>query len=181
MSRPQQYKTEKYFDGIERQAYQLALLGLTDQQIADIWEVSVKTIDYWKKKRYDFRKALREGRDLANAKVVDSLYQRAIGYSHPETKFFRVGKGKKAYIKQIQTIKHYPPDANAALKILGIRQRTQWADVQQVEHLINADLKITYLTKQISDPKRFTNAELKTALKLGINKKMILANQQENN
>ena len=181
MTRKKQYETKKYFDGIEKQAYQLALLGLTDRQMADVWEVSIKTLEYWKAKRTEFRKALREGRDLANAKVVDSLYQRAVGYSHPETKYFRVGKGKKAHIKAIQTIRHYPPDANAALKILGIRQRQQWADIQQVEHSINANFQITHLTQQIKDPNHFSNSELKAALKLGIHKQMILENQTNNN
>lgn len=175
------YKSKKYFDGIEKQAYQLSLLGLTNQQMADVWDIKLKTFEYWQKTRREFRIAIKEGRSLANAKVVDSLYQRAIGYSHPETKFFKVGKGKKSRIKPVHTIKHYPPDANAALKILGIRQRDQWADVQKVEHQINAEFKISYLTQQISNPQEFTDKELKTALKLGINKQMILQNEQENN
>ena len=178
---PDGYKTKLYFEGIKQQAYQLALLGLTNQEIADVWGVSIKTIEYWIKTRTKFAQALKEGRNIANAKVVDALYKRAVGYSHPESKFFKVGKGKKAYIKEIKVMKHYPPDAGAALKILGIRQRKQWADIQKVEHLVNTNLNITYLQNTIRNEKQYTDKELKTLLKLGINKKMILQNQEENN
>lgn len=116
---------EEYND----QAYRLCLLlGATDVQLADYFGVSEKTINKWKKDHPEFKKALKAGKTLADAKVAESLYKRANGYSHDEEKVFCY----EGEIITHQTIKHYPPDTGAAMAWLKNRQRDSWRDRQDV-------------------------------------------------
>jgi uncharacterized protein YjcR len=68
------YKTE-YAD----QAFKYALLGADEARIAELLEVSVKTIDRWKLAHKEFKTALYDGRVRADAEVAYSLYHRAKG------------------------------------------------------------------------------------------------------
>ncbi len=72
--RPSPYKTE-----FDEQARKLCLLGYTDQQLADFFEVNVSSINRWKQSKKGFRQALKAGKDIADCEVVDSLYNRATG------------------------------------------------------------------------------------------------------
>ncbi len=112
-----------------KQAYKLALLGATDDEIAEFMEVSVHTLQYWKRTKPGFLKMLNKGKKIADAKVAHSLYRRALGYSHPED-HISVYKGK---VIVVPTIKHYPPDTMAAKAWLGVRQRELWTETTRVE------------------------------------------------
>lgn len=76
MPAPSSYN-EKYHD---RWAWSLALKGATDEDIADAFGISVRTLHRWKKEHESFAEALGPGKDVADAQVKHSLYQRAIGY-----------------------------------------------------------------------------------------------------
>src|SRR3990167_11283266 len=65
----------------------LASFGLTDVQLASIFRVTEQTINQWKKDDKVYL-ALKEGKDIADAMVERSLFERAMGYSHPEEKIF---------------------------------------------------------------------------------------------
>jgi DNA-binding XRE family transcriptional regulator len=120
----------KYSSLYADQVYRLALLGATDQQMAEIIGVSKRTFDYWKKKHKQFLHSLKRGKEKADAKIAHSLYQRALGYEHKDT-YFATHKGQiisKTYIK------HYPPDTTACIFWLKNRQRDKWRDKQQREH-----------------------------------------------
>jgi len=123
--RPSAYKEE-----YNEKAYKLCLLGATDKQLADFFEVSEQTLNSWKNKHSKFLEALKDGKDEADAKVAQSLYQRANGYSHPEDKIFN-NNGEAMIVK---TTKHYPPDTTAAIFWLKNRQKVQWRDKHDVEH-----------------------------------------------
>ena len=64
------------------QARNHCLLGATNPQLAELFEVSPRTIDSWIASIPEFGKAVREGRAVANAQVARSLYERAIGFRH---------------------------------------------------------------------------------------------------
>lgn len=61
-------------------AWSLALKGATDQELAEAFGVSKRTIIRWKKDHPSFAEAYQKGKDIADAKVKKSLYQRAIGF-----------------------------------------------------------------------------------------------------
>ncbi len=54
-------------------AYKLALLGSTDDELADFFRVRVSTIHNWKKKHNEFLDALKRGKDVADAMSYDEL------------------------------------------------------------------------------------------------------------
>lgn len=131
--RPSEYKAV-----YAKLVYHLCLLGATDAEIARQFEVSTVTLDSWKRKHPKFLGALKSGRDEADAKVVARLYDRAMGYSHPDTDIRTVSIGDGcSKIVQTPIIKHYPPDVTACIFWLKNRQREKWRDVNRVEHANN--------------------------------------------
>jgi DNA-binding XRE family transcriptional regulator len=131
VGRPTKYKAE-YAD----QAYKLTLLGATDAQLADFFGVTEQTFNAWKKSHPEFLESITRGKDLADAEIAAALYHRAKGYTHPEDKIFN-NNGQEMVVP---TIKHYPPDTQAASLWLRNRQPGRWRDKQQVEHSVDNDL-----------------------------------------
>lgn len=123
--RPTDYRPE-YCD----QARNYCYLGATDEQLAAFFDVAVSTLNNWKQAHPEFLEAIKEGREIADAKVGQSLFHRATGYSHPEDKVF-LYEGCPVVVP---TVKHYPPDTTACIFWLKNRQRDKWRDKQEVEH-----------------------------------------------
>lgn len=127
MARPTKFKPE-YNDQVEK----LCKLGATDAQLADFFNVTEQTVNNWKAQFPEFFESIKRGKIQADIEIADSLFHRAKGYSHPDTKAqFVQGKdgGKWEYA---ELIKHYPPDTAAAF--IWLKNRQGWADKQTVEH-----------------------------------------------
>ena len=124
MARPTAYKPE--YDDL---TFKYCLLGATDEDLARYFGVSTVTINAWKNKQPSFLNAIKEGKADADANVANSLYRRALGYSHPEDKIFMGHDGKPLVVP---TTKHYPPDTAAAF--IWLKNRAGWKDKQDVEH-----------------------------------------------
>lgn len=105
-----------------KQAHDLALLGLTDVEMAKVFDVAKSTFNLWKQVHPEFAAALNSGKTIADAQVAASLHHRAIGYSHPET----VITAWQGTILKTRVVRHYPPDTQAALKWLHNRRPTLW-------------------------------------------------------
>lgn len=105
------------------------LLGATDEQLAEVFGVSVATIYNWKLDYPEFLEAIKEGKVSADAEVAVSLHHRATGYSHPEVDI-KVVEGQ---IVQTVITKHYPPDTGAAMAWLKNRQPKVWRDRQEIK------------------------------------------------
>lgn len=123
--RPTSYRPE-YVE----QAFNYCLLGATDEDLARFFGVSTQTINAWKSSHSEFLDAIKRGKDEADAKVAASLYNRALGYSHPDLDL-KVVAGQ---IVGTPIIKHYPPDPTSAIFWLKNRQRAKWRDKQEHEH-----------------------------------------------
>ena len=117
--RPTRYKAE-----YAEQARKLCLLGATDKAIADFFSIAVSTLNKWKKDHPGFMESLKSGKQIADANVADSLYNRALGYSHPELKVFN----NQGEIVTHECEKHYPPDPTSAIFWLKNRQPALWRD-----------------------------------------------------
>lgn len=123
--RPTSYKPE-YCE----QAVKLSKMGATDAEMADFFEVAISTLNLWKIKHTEFSESLRVGKEIADKRVVDSLYQRAMGYTHPDVDI-RVVEGA---IVKTDLVKHYPPDTTAMIFWLKNRDPSNWRDKTDIEH-----------------------------------------------
>jgi len=145
--RPTDYK-EEYAE----QARKLCLLGYIDKELADFFEVVEATINTWKKKHPEFLESLKKGKEIADANVAASLYERACGYSHPEDKIFApTGDSENREPLIVPTTKHYPPDTGAAFIWLKNRRAGslgkegfKWKDRQEIEHSGGITLEADY-------------------------------------
>lgn len=133
MARP-----SKYTKTMAVEAEKLCKLGATDKELADFFEISESTLNRWKEDHPEFWESIKKGKVLADANVADSLYQRAIGYEHPEDDI-KVVAGQ---ITITPTIKHYPPDTVAAIFWLTNRQRGKWSRSPAPETPENIDIQI---------------------------------------
>ena len=138
MARPSKYKPE-----FIAQAEKLCRLGATDIEVADFFDVDVRTLYRWKGEQEAFCQALKAGKDVSDERVERSLFSRATGYEHDEVDI-RVLGGE---IVQTPIRKFYPPDTTAAIFWLKNRKPAQWRDKQDVEH--SGELKISRIEREI--------------------------------
>lgn len=127
----------KFDSALAERIFELYSRGKTDAEVAESIGVSVRTIYNWKGKHPDFLHALQDGKDIANALVEASLFARAVGYSHQETKVFFDSKSLQTVEHEV--IQHYPPDVGAATFWLKNRQPERWREKQPGEN----DSKLT--------------------------------------
>lgn len=123
MARPSKYKPE-----FNEQAFKLCLMGATDKELAQFFEVDERTINEWKQSKEGFSQSLKRGKDLADANVGARLYERALGYEHPSEDI----KVINDEVVRIPIIKVYPPDTTACIFWLKNRQPAKWRDKQEV-------------------------------------------------
>lgn len=114
----------KYAPAFAEQAYKLCLLGSTNDELARFFDVSPATIDKWIAEIQEFSGSIKKGREIADSNVAERLYQRAMGYQHPEEKIFC----HNGEIISETVVKHYPPDPVSAIFWLKNRQRKKWKD-----------------------------------------------------
>lgn len=141
MARPSKYKPE-----FVTQAEKLCRLGATDIEIADFFEVDVRTLYRWKGEQEAFCQALKAGKDVSDERVERSLFSRANGYEHDEVDIRVVGGA----VVQTQIRKFYPPDTTAAIFWLKNRRPAEWRDKQEVEHA--GTVQFQRIERRIVDP-----------------------------
>lgn len=127
-----------------REAAMLCKLGATDQELADFFDVTIRTINRWKVVHPEFADALRRGKDVADERVEASLYHRAMGLEYEEAnpvklkKVLYDGDGKKVAeeerVEIVMVKKVIPADTTAAVFWLKNRRAEQWRDIQRHEH-----------------------------------------------
>ena len=120
-----------------RQIYEMALLGLTEAQMARILDISPELIKYWKKNKLDFQKALQDGKDLADAKVVANFYQNCLD-RWVDVEDVHIASGNVIRTKRKKFIQG---DKWAQSKWLSIRQRALWAETQNV-NVTNTNINV---------------------------------------
>lgn len=125
--RPTDYKAE-----YAEQAKKLCQLGATDQEIADFFEVSQRTIYRWKAEHDEFCQSLKAGKEVADERVERSLFQKAIGYEQDAVKIFMpASKEEPVYAEYREKI---APDTTAAIFWLKNRRPDLWRDKTVSEH-----------------------------------------------
>lgn len=128
MGRQSTYK-EEYAE----QARKLSLLGATDKEMADFFNISEATLNNWKKKHPLFVESLKKGKGGADADVAASLYKRAMGYEHDDVDIRVID----SQVVKTPIRKVYPPETVACIFWLKNRQLGKWRD------RVEQDVKIT--------------------------------------
>lgn len=113
----------------KKKVIELSKLGLTDEQICVALGFTRRALQYVKAQDRPFFLALRESKLISDERVEKSLYERAIGYEHYETKYL-ASSGK---LFERETIKHYPPDVDAAIFWLKNRKPKDWKDKHDLD------------------------------------------------
>jgi hypothetical protein len=122
--RPSSFKDE-----FIEQALMLSKLGATDKELASFFDVSEVTLNAWKKSHTEFLKSLKDGKLLADARVSNALYTRAIGYELND--------------------KHYPPDTTACIFWLKNRQPEKWREKQEQDQPTDLLDKVSELINKL--------------------------------
>ena len=139
--RPSDYRAE-----FARQAYHHCLLGATDEQLGDLFEVSKQTINTWKQKHPKFLASIKEGKVHADQQVAASLFKRATGFSHKAVKIF----SSEGTSFEHEYEEYYPPDTGAAAFWLKNRQPKNWRDKPEISVVVNNDLQVD-LSKPVEE------------------------------
>lgn len=150
--RPTKYKPE-----FVEQAAALCWQGATNEQLAQYFKVRVSTINKWMIERTEFSDAIKNNKAVYDDRIERSLAERAMGYSHPETKFFCY----EGEILSQETTKHYPPDTGAAAFWLKNRRPDEWRDRQEITGAGGGPIRTESLT---IDPEALSTEALKEIL-----------------
>ena len=113
----------------------LYLLGATNEQVCEIYEISKPTFYSWQKKYPNFKAAIRAGKLMADAEVANGLYQRAVG---AVTEDWRETLDKDGQITNLKSTKQHPPETHAAKWWLKNRQPEIWKESIEVEDSLGA-------------------------------------------
>ena len=125
MARPPGYKPE-----FCEEARKLCELGATDNELAEYFGVSGRTIHRWRGQYPDFCQTLKAAKDVADERVERSLYHKAVGYTFDAVKIFQY-EGSPVVVPYKE---HVPPDTTAMIFWLKNRRPEQWRDKSEVHH-----------------------------------------------
>lgn len=139
-----------YDPSMNDQARKLALLGLTDAEIAEFFGVDERTLNNWKTEEPAFFQSLNAGKIQADADVADSLYRRAVGEVVIVERREKNSDGSYETIRLSQQI---PADPGAAKLWLTNRQGRLWREKSHIEqsgevsHIHKIERKIVRVEK----------------------------------
>lgn len=121
----------KKFPGI---AFYFALLGLSDERIAQAMDISIDTFWEWKNKKPGFSEALIDGRENVDGLVVNAMFKRAIGFKYPAVKIL-TNKDDPTQPIYAKYEEYVPPDVNAGKYWLSVRRgkmrKDGWAEAPE--------------------------------------------------
>ena len=126
--RPTDYKST--YDEL---AHNYSLMGATNDQLAGFLGVTSRTIGNWIARYPEFKKAVYEGRDVADTDVALSLLQKAKGFNHMDVKVLAIA----GEAQEVEYNRYFPPDTQAAIFWLRNRRRKQWRERIEHEHTIS--------------------------------------------
>jgi hypothetical protein len=126
--RPSKYKPE-YAETAQKLC---ARLGFTDEQLADWFEVEVRTIHRWRAEIDEFCQACRVGKSETDNLVERAAVQHMTGYYVTVEELDKFGVVRKLR-------KWIPGNAHAAMKWLSARRPQVYRDQLNVKHTLSPD------------------------------------------
>lgn len=141
--RPTKYKKE-----YNNQAFELCLLGCTNEELAEYFDVDPATIYRWINEYKEFRDTVNLAKLEADAKVAKALYSRALGCTVKKQQAVKIKIGDTEEIQIVDLETELPPDVGAAKFWLTNRQRSKWKDRQDEDE--QTEGKVTTLVLNIN-------------------------------
>ena len=114
-------------------AHAMAQQGATIREIAQAFDINESTCYRWQHDHPEFGESIKLGKDAADRRVENCLYNRAVGYSYDAIKIMQFNG-----VPVVEPyVEHVPPDVNAAAIWLKNRKPEEWRDKQEVNHTGN--------------------------------------------
>jgi len=152
---------------VAERAYRLALLGLTNDEMAIAFGVAPRLFRQWREDDPELAAAVFAGRERADGEVVRALYKKAVGYEYDED-FATV---RKERIIRTTLTKHVPPDTTACIYWLNNRTKRQerpWTNSQKMEVTGPKGGPILLAPGEQTALQEFSNEELEMIASAGI-------------
>jgi len=127
--------------------------GCTDEELAKKIGININTLYLWKREHKEFKDACEKAREIPNAKVIKSLFERATGYDYeevemrPYSKILRTKKDgtynqtPKMVVTKIVKKKALP-DIGAITLWLINKTEGEWKNRQSIEGNIKSEYEI---------------------------------------
>ena len=108
-------------------ARELCARGATNSDLAGRFGVARSTIGQWLSVHPKFAEAVQQGRGVADATAVESLFTRVTGYNHKVEKIlFHRGEPRTATYTA-----HVPPETKACMYWLRNRRPEEWREISE--------------------------------------------------
>lgn len=146
-------RVDTYHPSFVARAVNLALLGLTHEEIAGHFGMSYAGFRDMGARHPELTAAIKEHGAPADGAIANALYQRAKGFLEPVEKvFYNEIKDK---VVRVNTFRQHPPSEVAAMMWLSNRQREtkRWAFRQSTD-LTNSDGSFAEFVKALQEQHR---------------------------
>lgn len=151
-------------------AYKLALLGMTNKEMAQVLGITIKTFESWIIKVPEFYKAITAGRTEADTEVAASLYKAATGFEYDEKRWERrpvinPQTGEKEYQMVLVETTRKMVNPNPTSMIFWLKNRTRhleqaWNDVHRLEHTGKGGVPLEKMEEVLKKAGDMTTEEL---------------------
>lgn len=122
-------RTKIYTDDHARQAYLLALEGVTEVRMAELWGIHINTLNDWKVTRPEFCQALKDGGILANVKVAEHFFLNCLD-RYVDDEEIHVWKGE---VIRVPIRRFIQGDKWAQARWLATKDRANWTLTEHVQ------------------------------------------------
>jgi len=158
-------KPVRWNENRPQQAYQIARLGHTEDEIAFAMGVHPKTIPLWKRRCPEFATALAKGKSEIDNKVISAILMCALGYYYTE-QVAQVEK-KTGKVTLIDVSKYKGPESWACKQWLTTRLPHLFSETHRIEVTNNHNVNINL---SVADLSILSTSELEVMEKLGLSK-----------
>lgn len=108
--------------------------GLSDDEMAAMFGISPHLIESWKEFYPTFAKAIEEGRTAADAKVVQALYDNAVGFEHESDEVVKTRTGA-----HVVTVRKFYRGDTAAQKFWLENRSQHWRQQRNSRVAVGGD------------------------------------------
>ncbi|RPI16632.1 MAG: hypothetical protein EHM58_11410 [Ignavibacteriae bacterium] len=124
----------------------LSGFGLNEKQIADFYNITYRQFNRAYSKNKALRESIERGRKKAAKSVMESLYNKAMGFERSET----VYSSRNGTSSARTVTKYYPPDMKAIIFYLKNRCPMEWRekiDIEKGQYLVGEE-EMAFLFKE---------------------------------